>query len=1024
MKLSLSRYLYADEAEIIQDLLKSLNWDKPRAGRVQAAARHLVEQVRSRKAPPGQLESFLQQYSLTTEEGLALMTLAEALLRVPDRATANALIKDKVVAANWLEATGNSKDWIVKAAGVGLLMTSKTLDSALARIGEPLIREAMIKAMRILGQQFVLGEDIDAAMIRAEKFESAGYRMSYDILGEGARTAFDAERYFESYMAGISSIGRHTNLSGPTRPGISIKLSALHPRYEFAQKENCLPAMVEKLTALSIHAASNDISLTVDAEEVSRLDLSLEIIGGALDNRKLKDWQGFGLAVQAYQKRALPLIAHLNELSQYYARRLQVRLVKGAYWDTEIKRAQVLGLSDYPVFTRKTNTDLSYIACAAKLFEYQDRLYPMLGTHNAHSAAAIIELAKETHANFEFQRLYGMGEGLYSILREERSIPVSIYAPVGPHEDLLPYLVRRLLENGANTSFVNRLLDYDEPVGKIIADPVETIRRRREVRHPQIPLPADIYSTEKPCGRCNSAGVDLTDAPRMKALLKVLERFNHAYEAAPLIGGKIYKDTVPLEVKNPARASDNMGLVWPGNKGLADKAMRIASEAFEKWSQTSAIARARLLEKFADLLEDNTEELMALCIREAGKTIPDALAEVREAVDFCRYYANRGREDFSSEGLVMQGPTGEKNTLTQHGRGVFVCISPWNFPLAIFTGQITAALMAGNTVVAKPAEQTPMIAMKTVQLMHSAGIPDDVINLLPGEGEIGAKLVQHAQVAGVAFTGSTAVAQDVNKSLAAKKGPIVPLIAETGGLNVMIVDSSALLEQVVDDVILSAFGSAGQRCSALRILCVQEDIAEKMLRLLKGAMAQIQVGDPSDLASDVGPVIDDEAYAVLAHHRAALDGFAKQIYEVALDPHVRSRGHFFAPCAYELPDMKGLEREIFGPILHVIRYKRAALDTLLDDINKTGYGLTFGVHSRIDGFQKHVAAKIRAGNVYVNRSMIGAVVGAQPFGGQGLSGTGPKAGGPHYLPRFATEKVVSINTTAAGGNASLVSIEE
>ena len=1024
MKSALSAYLYAPEEQVVQSLLKGLIWDEILAGRVREEAIDLVEKVRARKAPAGGLESFLQQYSLTTDEGIALMTLAEALLRIPDKETASALIKDKVSAANWLDSSGHSKDWIVKAAGVGLLMTSKTLDSALARIGQPFIREAMLKAMRVLGQQFVLGQDIEGATSHAHEFRKKGYRISYDVLGEGARTIADAEKYYESYTHAINHIAKHAERETENRPGISVKLSALHPRYEYAQREYCVPAMIEKVSTLARLAAKNNLLFTIDAEESARLELSLEIIDGVLADRELRGWNGFGLAVQAYQKRALPLIGHIHELAHEHSARIQVRLVKGAYWDSEIKRAQVLGLQDYPVFTRKASTDLSYLACAAKLFEYEDYIFPMFGTHNAHTAAAIIEMARENGCAFEFQKLYGMGEGLYSVLREEREHPVCIYAPVGPYEDLLPYLVRRLLENGANTSFVNLLLNPDEPAEKIVADPVAKIRARTSIRHPKIPLPNALYEAEAPRGRVNSKGLDLTDATQVHALQKALTRFNHTCEAAPLIGGKIYKDASPSDVKNPANESDNLGLVWPGNKGLADKAMRVAGEGFDNWNETDPLQRARVLERFADLLEKNAEELMSLCIREAGKNIPDAVAEIREAVDFARYYANRGRADFAVEGQRMQAPTGEINILTLHGRGVFVCISPWNFPLAIFTGQITAALMAGNAVVAKPAEQTPLIAMKTVQLLHEAGVPQNALNLLPGDGAVGARLVAHPQVAGVAFTGSTAVAQDINRALAAKNGPIVPLIAETGGLNAMIVGSSALPEQVIDDAVLSAFGSSGQRCSALRLLCLQEDIADKILRMLKGTMAELKLGDPSELSTDIGPVIDEDAHAALTHHRAGLDGFGKLIYEVRMDPHLPPRGHFFAPCAFELDTLKGLDKEVFGPVLHVIRYKNSELDELIDDINAKGYGLTFGIHSRVDSFQKKLAKKIKAGNIYINRSMIGAVVGAQPFGGHGLSGTGPKAGGPHYLARFATEKVISVNTTAAGGNASLVSIEE
>lgn len=1026
---SLSSYLYADEAEVVEELLGILPWNEARAQEVQKSAIELVEQIRARKRSPGQLESFLQQYSLNTDEGLALMCLAEALLRVPDRATADALIKDKVAAANWLDAAGDTKDWIVKAAGVGLLMSRHMLSSKLSHISQAVIREAMVKAMRVMGAQFVLGRSIEEAKKNMKPYAKKGYRPSYDMLGEGARTAEDAERYFLSYMEAIDAIGAGLSKDDHPRPGISVKLSALHPRYEYAQRDKCVPDLTTKLVELCKRAASYDITLTVDAEEVERLELSLEIIDSALSRRIPKEWKGFGMAVQAYQKRCFALIDHIAELSQRHGRVIQVRLVKGAYWDTEIKRAQVMGLREYPVFTRKSNTDLSYLACAAKLFSYKDYIFPMFGTHNAHTVAAVITMAEEADAEYEFQRLHGMGDSLFGALKDGavkglKDVPVTIYAPVGSHEDLLPYLVRRLLENGANTSFVNQILNPDEPAEKVVGDPVIKIKNRLGIRHSKIPLPSDLYAQEAPRGRTNSRGLDLTEPEVVHDLIEAINGSRVPYEAMPLIGGKIYKDSVPEEVKNPANEQDNMGLVWPAGKGLVDKAFRVAGEGFADWSQRDARDRARALERFADLLEDHTGELIALCCREAGRTLQDGIDEVREAVDFCRYYANKGRELFATGGEVLPGPTGEHNALSLHGRGVFVCISPWNFPLAIFTGQIAAAVMAGNSVLAKPAEQTPMVAMRAVRLMHQAGIPENVVNLVTGAGDVGARLIGHKDVAGVCFTGSTEVAREINKTLAAKDGPIVPLIAETGGQNTMIVDSSALPEQVVDDVVLSAFGSAGQRCSALRILCLQDDIADKVIAMLAGAMEQLQIGDPSRIETDVGPVIDEDAYAMLMKHRTSLEGFGRLIAEVKVDEKLSRRGHFIAPCAFEIEGIEDLKREVFGPILHVVRFKRKELGELIDSINGTGYGLTFGVHSRIEAFQEEVAARVHAGNVYVNRSMIGAVVGVQPFGGHGLSGTGPKAGGPHYLPRFALEKTTSIDTTAAGGNASLLSIKD
>ncbi len=1024
----LSSYLLADETRCVEDLLKALNWDANRADNVAAVAEGFVREVRKAKRPPMQLESFLQQYSLDTEEGLALMCLAEALLRIPDKETASALIHDKMTAADWLGRMGSSKDWVVKAAGVGLVMTSHTLDSALSRIGEPFIREAMVKAMHMMGKQFVLGTDIKDAYKQAAIYHAKGYRMSYDMLGEGARTAEDAEAYFKAYKKSIAYIAEHDLTDGVMPAGVSVKLSALYPRYEFAQKEQCIPALSEKLRVLCQMAAAQKIPLTVDAEEVARLDISLAIIEEVLSDRDLEVWDGFGLAVQAYQKRAFVLIDRLATMARIHGRRIQVRLVKGAYWDSEIKRAQELGLKEYPVFTRKCHSDLSYLACAAKLFYHSDVIYPMFATHNAHSIAAVLELARDTGVtDFEFQRLHGMGEALYDVVLagDDESLKASIYAPVGSHEALLPYLVRRLLENGANSSFVNKLLDKSVPARELVADPVERSREGGKVkRHKNIPLPSELYRGEEPYGRRNSIGVDFDDGDSVVAMMRNMAQYQSPYDVTPLIGGKIYKETAVEELSNPSDSQDNLGMYWPANKAMVKKAMRVAGKGFVHWRESSAETRAQALEDYARLLEENTPELIVLLNREAGKTIPDALSEIREAVDFCRYYANRGRKDFKRRGHVMPGVTGESNVLRLRGRGVFVCISPWNFPLAIFTGQIVAALMAGNSVVAKPASQTPLIAYRAVQLMHEAGIPTDVLNFMPCSGAIGAEMVAHGATAGVVFTGSTEVAREINQVLAAKDGPIVPFIAETGGMNTMIVDSSALVEQVVDDVIISAFGSAGQRCSALRILCVQEDIAEDVIDMLSGAMVELKLGVPGDLASDIGPVIDEGSRGALVKHRNNLKGFGKLIGEAPLDVKLKKRGHYFAPVAFELPDLAGLDREVFGPILHVVRYKRDELGGLIDEINSKGYGLTMGVHSRIERFSMDVAKRVRSGNAYINRSMIGAVVGSQPFGGQGLSGTGPKAGGPHYLPRFATEEVISIDTTASGGNASLVSLEE
>ena len=984
MSQSMSALLYADEKECVDKLLHDLPWDAARSQRVHAHARDIVERVRAAKRKSGELESFLREYGLDTEEGLALMTLAEALLRIPDAHTANLLIRDKMKAADWLAKQGDTKDLLMKAAGFGLSLTRKTLDSALAKLGEPVIRKAIVEALRMLGKQFVLGRDINEAIKNAHPYEKKGYRLSYDMLGEGARTAEDAERYFQAYVKALKSVGQHTH-SG-MKSGISVKLSALHPRYSVAQADKCLPVMTERLRELAILAALHDIPMTVDAEEVDRLEISLKIIEAVAGEKSLGNWEGFGLAVQAYQKRCPLVIDRVIDIAERTNRRLQVRLVKGAYWDTEVKRAQVMGLSDYPVFTRKANTDLSFIANAKKMMDRRDVLYPMLATHNAHSVAAIMELAGNNHSGFEFQRLHGMGESLHDIVLADGMAGVAVYAPCGSHEDLLPYLVRRLLENGANSNFVNQMLDDKIPSEIVVTDPVLDAHNHKQKRHTHIPTPANIFGAS----RINSIGIDLTEPTTREPLLEKIRAFDITHLST--------------------------------NSITPDQAFVKATTGFASWSKTPAETRALALEKFADLLEQHLPELMAICIKEAGKTLDDGIAEVREAVDFCRYYAQRGRLDFAQSGERLPGPTGESNIMTLHGRGVFVCISPWNFPLAIFTGQIAAALMAGNSVIAKPAEQTPRIAAFATDLMYRAGIPADAMILVQGDGDTGAELIAHKNVAGVAFTGSTPVARLINRTLAAKNGPIVPLIAETGGQNAMIADSSALPEQIVDDALISAFGSAGQRCSALRVLYIQDDIADKVIHMLKGAMAERMIGNPLDYSTDIGPVIDSEAHDKLDAHRQKLDQIGTFIAACPLSPELK--GHYFAPVAYEINNISQLEHEVFGPILHVIRYKAENLQAVINAVNNTGYGLTFGLHTRIGTTIKNVTNELNAGNIYVNRTMIGAAVGVQPFGGQGLSGTGPKAGGPHYLYRFATEKIISIDTTRQGGNATLVSLKE
>jgi len=1014
---NLSDYLYKDETICVEDLLQGLSWDAARQGRVNRRAADLVTRVRAAKRKTGELESFLQQYGLDTEEGIALMTLAEALLRIPDAATADALIRDKIVAADWLSKQGDSKDLLVKAAGFGLSLTRKTLDSALSKIGEPLIRKAIVEAIRMLGRQFVLGRTIEESLKNSKDYNKKGYALSYDMLGEGARTAIQAQTYFDAYSHALTAIGNHND--GKNRAGLSVKLSALYPRYEARHAEDCIPALTEKLGQLAQIAAAKDMALTVDAEEVDRLEISLRIIEGVMAEPSLAGWEGFGLAVQAYQKRCLPLIDYLGDFARAHKRRLQVRLVKGAYWDTEVKRAQIMGLSDYPVFTRKVNTDLSFMACAEKLLAQRDVFYPMLATHNAHTVAAILDMAGAT-SGFEFQRLHGMGETLYDIVLEDKIAPVRVYAPCGTHEDLLPYLVRRLLENGANSSFVNKLMDPSIPVSTIIADPVEAARAHSFKRHPYIPMPAALYGE----GRKNSAGFDLTERTVLHPLMAQVKACeNTPYTAVPFINGSTQIQGAARLITNPA-TGQQVGTAIDATPTDIEKAFASARDGYRIWGNLDTAIRANILERTADLMEEDHATLLHLCIREAGKTWDDAVAELREAVDFCRYYARRGRIDFVDGGTRLPGPTGESNILTWHGRGVFVCISPWNFPLAIFTGQVAAALMAGNAVIAKAAEQTPLVAQRVAELMLKAGVTAQALALLPGDGTVGAQIVAHKDVAGVAFTGSIEAARAINRTLAAKDGAIVPFIAETGGQNAMIVDSSCLPEQVVDDVMASAFGSTGQRCSALRVLYVQEDIADNVITLLKGAMALRKVGDPALYSTDIGPVIDAEARARLEEHESWLKANARFIAAVPIDNNTHQAGIFFAPIAYEIDGISQLPREVFGPVLHVVRYKAADLDKVIEDINNTGFGLTFGLHSRIGTRIEEITQRAAVGNAYVNRTMIGAVVGVQPFGGHGLSGTGPKAGGPHYLHRFATEKVVSVDTTRQGGNTSLVSLQE
>ena len=1027
---------HMDEAEAVEELLPLAAVSGETRRRIAARASEIVRGVRANRSRMGGLDGFLHEYGLSTKEGVALMCLAEALLRIPDAETADRLIADKLGAADWASHLGRGESLFVNASTWGLMLTGRviTLDPKDTRqprgllnrlvkgMGEPVIREALRRAMRIMGRQFVMGRTIEEALERAEGPQKRGYRYSYDMLGEAARTDADAERYQQAYEHAIGVIGRAGKGRGVIEgPGISVKLSALHPRFEPNRRDDCVPALIERLRHLALAAREQDIGLCVDSEEADRLDIMLDVFEAVFADPALDGWQGLGVAVQTYQKRAQRQLEWLAELARRCGRRMMVRLVKGAYWDAEIKAAQESGLADYPVFTRKPSTDVSFLAAVRTVLAAPDAFYPQFATHNGHTVAYVLAHV-DGGQDFEFQRLHGMGEALYDQIIAP-DVPVRVYAPVGSHEDLLAYLVRRLLENGANSSFVNRLSDDQVPIEEVIADPVARVAALGNKRHPRIALPVDLFHPD----RRNSSGIDFSDVSALRPELAAMDAAAAGpWNASPLIGDDPAGDAATGEartVRSPADRRVILGEVREAGPAVVERALGLAQAAWRDWDRRGGAARADVLERVADALERHRAELMAMAVREAGKTLPDALAEVREAVDFCRYYAVRARQSFAAP-AVLPGPTGEDDSLSLHGRGVFACISPWNFPLAIFAGQVAAALAAGNAVVAKPAEQTPLIAARTVRLFREAGVPPDVLHLLPGDGPtLGAALLGDRRVAGVAFTGSTDTAQAIQRRLAERGGPIVPLIAETGGQNAMIVDSTALPEQAVVDIIASAFQSAGQRCSALRVLFVQEGIADRLIGMLRGACETLRIGDPALLATDVGPVIDEEAKAMLESHAVRLERQGRELFRVPLGEDCR-QGCFFAPRAFEIDSLAQLEREVFGPVLHVIRYTEDRLDGVLDAIEATGYGLTLGIHTRIESKALAIHDRLGVGNTYVNRNMIGAVVGVQPFGGQGLSGTGPKAGGPHYLPRFAAEKTLSINTSAAGGNATLISMAE
>ncbi|ELY2650774.1 trifunctional transcriptional regulator/proline dehydrogenase/L-glutamate gamma-semialdehyde dehydrogenase [Cronobacter sakazakii] len=1019
------------ETDAVPMLLEQARLPQPVAEKTHQLAWSLAEKLRNQKTASGRagmVQSLLQEFSLSSQEGVALMCLAEALLRIPDKATRDALIRDKISNGNWQSHIGRSPSLFVNAATWGLLFTgrlvsthneaslSRSLNRIIGKSGEPLIRKGVDMAMRLMGEQFVTGETIAEALANARKLEEKGFRYSYDMLGEAALTAADAQAYMVSYQQAIHAIGKASNGRGIYEgPGISIKLSALHPRYSRAQYDRVMEELYPRLKSLTLLARQYDIGINIDAEEADRLEISLDLLEKLCFEPELAGWNGIGFVIQAYQKRCPFVIDYLIDLATRSRRRLMIRLVKGAYWDSEIKRAQMEGLEGYPVYTRKVYTDISYLACAKKLLAVPNLIYPQFATHNAHTLAAIYNLAGQNYypGQYEFQCLHGMGEPLYEqvvgkISDGKLNRPCRIYAPVGTHETLLAYLVRRLLENGANTSFVNRIADNTLSLDDLVADPVSAVEQlaaqegRVGLPHPKIPLPQDLYGE----GRVNSAGLDLANEHRLASLSSsLLNSALQKWRALPMLENAV-DDGELAPVINPAEPRDIVGYAREATEAEVAQALESAVNNAPIWFATPPQERAAILERAAVLMEDQTQTLIGILVREAGKTFANAIAEVREAVDFLRYYAGQVRDDFDNE--------------THRPLGPVVCISPWNFPLAIFTGQVAAALAAGNSVLAKPAEQTPLIAAQGIQILLEAGVPQGVVQLLPGRGEtVGAQLTGDPRVRGVMFTGSTEVATLLQRNIADRldpQGRPTPLIAETGGLNAMIVDSSALTEQVVVDVVASAFDSAGQRCSALRVLCLQEEIADHTLTMLKGAMAECRMGNPGRLTTDIGPVIDAEAKAGIERHIQAMRAKGRKVFQAARDNSADARewqtGTFVMPTLIELESFDEMKKEVFGPVLHVVRYNRNNLAGLIEQINKAGYGLTLGVHTRIDETIAQVTGSAHVGNLYVNRNMVGAVVGVQPFGGEGLSGTGPKAGGPLYLYRLlASRPETAVQTT-------------
>jgi RHH-type proline utilization regulon transcriptional repressor/proline dehydrogenase/delta 1-pyrroline-5-carboxylate dehydrogenase len=1018
---------YRDEQSVLHALLKSVPFSPAERSAVRGQAVALVAKARRATQRQGMMEGFLQEFSLSTSEGLALMGLAEALLRTPDAGTKNRLIFEKIGAADWAAHLGQSEKLFVNASTWALMLTAKladphamadpirTLKRLSLRVGEPVVRAAVAQAIRIMGEQFVLGRNMDSALARAKK---ENLICSFDMLGEGARTAAEAARYEAAYEASIRALQAFKDPSAPLEAGhgVSVKLSALSPRYEATQEARVWDELYPRLLRLAVLAADANINFTLDAEESDRLVLSLKLLNRLAREPRLGNWQGLGLAVQAYQKRAPKVIAELAVLARESGRRLMVRLVKGAYWDSEIKRAQVTGMPDYPVFTTKAATDVSYLVCAEALIKASPFLYGQFATHNAHTLAAVKAMADRASVAIEFQRLHGMGDALYAAAQDMFGpLPVRTYAPVGAHQDLLPYLVRRLLENGANTSFVHLLLEDGTDPDLVVKDPVEQLQAAGADRHPRIPIPPLLYGDRR-----NSIGLNFSENASQKSALAALEALRaRPVTAAPIIAGHSQVDNPITQVMGPYGPNDVFGHTAETSPAQIDAAFAAAHQAQAAWDAKGGIGRAITLRAMGDALQNEMLALAALCVAEAGKTWPDAIAEVREAIDFCRYYAALAEREFGGP-TTLKGPVGETNVLDLHGRGVFACVSPWNFPLAIFTGQVAAALAAGNAVLAKPAEQTPLIAAMAVRLFHRAGLEANLLHLVPGRGEVvGPLLTAHPGLDGIAFTGGTQTAKAINRALAARDGAIVPFIAETGGLNAMFVDTTAQREQVIDDVILSAFGSAGQRCSALRLLFLPEETADGLIEGLAGAMDALVVGDPGAFATDIGPIIDAEAKDALQRHATTLYARGKILKRCRVQG---ESAQLFAPALAELTLNELPDREVFGPILHVIRYKPDGLEAAAKALAAKGYGLTLGIHSRLDSFAQRVRALVPAGNSYINRSIIGAVVGVQPFGGEGLSGTGPKAGGPFALYRYAVERAVSTNITAQGGDPALLNL--